>query len=103
MRGRCRNTLESRVIDACVDVPRSGTWIEDDFCGIVIAVQHREEERMEHKHIIVEDLSDISSRLHALAKHLEGEHEKQHWDKACIEIDTLLRLVESRIAARGGF
>jgi hypothetical protein len=56
---------------------------------------------MEHKHIVVEELTDISDRIHSLAKHLEGEHEKQHWDKACMEIDTLLRLVENRIASRG--
>jgi len=58
---------------------------------------------MVHSHIIVEELSDISGRLHTLAKHLEGDHEKQHWDQACMEIDSLLRRVESRIAARGGY
>jgi len=79
------------------------TWIVGGICGIVIAVRHFREEDMEHTHIIVEELSDISGRLHTLAKHLEGDHERQHWDKACMEIDTLLRLVESRIAARGGY
>jgi hypothetical protein len=97
------DTIESRPFEVFRNGPRSCAWIVGAICGIVIAVRHSLEEDMEHTHIIVEELSDISGRLHTLAKHLEGDHERQHWDKACMEIDTLLRLVESRIAARGGY
>ncbi len=103
MRRRHRETIESRRLEVIRNGPRSRTWIVGDNCGIVKAVRYFWEEDMEHTHIIVEELSDISGRLHTLVKHLEGDHEKQHWDKACMEIDTLLRLVESRIAARGGY
>jgi hypothetical protein len=58
---------------------------------------------MEHEHIIVTELADISKRIHMLVKHLEGDHEKHHFDRACEEIDTLLVLVKQRIVSRGVF
>ena len=58
---------------------------------------------MEHEHIVTSELTSISARLHALGKHLEDVHERQHWDRACAEIDTLLILVTERIGSRGDF
>lgn len=58
---------------------------------------------MDHSHIIVEELAGIKGRLHALERHLEGEHEHRHFNNACSEIETLLRLVEERINTRGAF
>jgi hypothetical protein len=55
---------------------------------------------MEHEHVVVEELTDISDRIRSLVKHLEGDHEKQHWDKACAEIATLLVLVRQRIGEK---
>lgn len=58
---------------------------------------------MEHEHIIVTELAHISNRMHSLEKHIESDHEKHHFDRACEEIDTLLVLVKQRIASRGVF
>jgi hypothetical protein len=58
---------------------------------------------MEHSHIIVEELAGIKSRLQSLEGHLDGEHEQRHFNKACVEVETLLRLVEERINTRGDF
>lgn len=57
---------------------------------------------MEHEHIVVTELKAISSRLHSLAKHLEGDHEVKHWERACAEIVTLITLVDNRIGGAGG-
>ncbi len=66
-----------------------------------VPVSNVMEETMEHEHVITSELTAISTRLHALDKHLEGDHEMQHWLRACEEIDTLLVLVKQRIETRG--
>lgn len=58
---------------------------------------------MEHEHIVTEELTSVMKRLNALARHLEGDHERRHWERARAEVDTLLVLVRERINARGGF
>ncbi len=58
---------------------------------------------MEHEHVVTSELTDISNRLRALGKHVEDGQERQQWQKACAEIETLLLLVSQRIGERGVF
>lgn len=58
---------------------------------------------MEHEHVVTSEITDIINRMRALGKHIEDGHERQHWQKACEEIDVLLLLVRQRIGERGNF
>jgi len=45
---------------------------------------------------LIAELRIQSNRLHSLLKDLSSDREKEAWDKACREIDTLILCVKGR-------
>jgi len=50
---------------------------------------------MSKENLIVE-LEVISEALHQTVKELNGDQEKICWGKACVAVDTLIKMVEQR-------
>jgi hypothetical protein len=48
------------------------------------------------KETLIVELKIISEALHQTVKQFEGDPEKICWGKACVAVDTLIKMVEQR-------